>query len=89
MVNLWLSMNVSSNQIELKLKNIKIEKDYSSCINQSSCLAIITEWDIFKSYDWKKLINSMEKPRFLFDGRNILNPSMIRKHTENFYSIGR
>jgi len=89
MVNLWLGMNISSNQIELKLKNIKIEKDSSSCINQSSCAAIITEWDIFKSYDWKKLINSMEKPRFIIDGRNILNPTKIRKQTENFYSIGR
>ena len=38
-------------------------------------IAVLTEWDEFKSYDWVKIYNSMHKPAFIFDGRNILDKS--------------
>ena len=36
-------------------------------------LAIVTEWDEFKKLDYKKIFAAMEKPAFVFDGRNILD----------------
>lgn len=36
-------------------------------------IAVLTEWDEFTTYDWKKIYDSMHKPAFVFDGRNILN----------------
>ena len=36
-------------------------------------LAIVTEWDEFKKLDYKKIFAAMEKPAFIFDGRNILD----------------
>jgi UDPglucose 6-dehydrogenase len=36
-------------------------------------LAVVTEWDEFKSLDYGKLFAAMEKPAFVFDGRNILD----------------
>ncbi len=36
-------------------------------------VAIITEWDEFKDYDWQKIYDNMMKPAYVFDGRNILD----------------
>ena len=47
----------------------------------------MTEWDEFKTYDWKKIYSSMKKPAFIFDGRNILDKDeMIKIGFE--YSFG-
>ncbi|KQO33273.1 UDP-glucose 6-dehydrogenase [Flavobacterium sp. Leaf82] len=45
---------------------------YEAC-KGSHAIAILTEWDEFTTYDWQKIYDSMHKPAFLFDGRNILN----------------
>jgi UDPglucose 6-dehydrogenase len=45
---------------------------YEACKN-SHAIAVLTEWDEFTTYDWKKIYDSMHKPAFVFDGRNILN----------------
>src|SRR5471032_2194060 len=36
-------------------------------------LAVVTEWDEFKTLDYKKIFDAMHKPAFVFDGRNILD----------------
>ncbi|MDM8539301.1 nucleotide sugar dehydrogenase, partial [Desulfobacterales bacterium HSG17] len=33
-------------------------------------IAVMTEWDKYKSLDYKKIFKSMVKPAFIFDGRN-------------------
>lgn len=35
-------------------------------------IVILTEWDAFLFYDWEKIYNQMQKPAFVFDGRNLL-----------------
>lgn len=36
-------------------------------------IAVLTEWDEFKTYDWQRIFDSMLKPAHIFDGRNILD----------------
>lgn len=36
-------------------------------------IAIVTEWDEFKTLDYRKIFASMQQPAFIFDGRNILD----------------
>jgi UDPglucose 6-dehydrogenase len=36
-------------------------------------LAVLTEWDEFKTLDYAKIYAAMQKPAFVFDGRNILD----------------
>lgn len=45
---------------------------YEAC-KGAHAISILTEWDEFVTYDWQKIYDSMHKPAFLFDGRNILN----------------
>ncbi len=42
-------------------------------------VAVLTEWDEFKSLDFEAIFTSMPKPAFLFDGRNILDLDRLTK----------
>jgi len=50
---------------------------YEAC-EQAHAVAILTEWDEFRSYDWQRIYDSMQKPAFVFDGRNILDVDQMR-----------
>ncbi|WP_367892733.1 UDP binding domain-containing protein [Flavivirga aquimarina] len=41
-------------------------------------IAVLTEWDEFKNYDWKRIYINMQKLAFVFDGRGILNKKIRR-----------
>ena len=58
-------------------------------MNQSHAIAILTEWDEFKTFDWKAIYNNMLKPAFLFDGRNILDAKALTKIGFEYKSIGK
>ncbi|WP_369765692.1 UDP-glucose 6-dehydrogenase [Flavobacterium sp. WC2429] len=45
---------------------------YEACAS-AHAIAVLTEWDEFIAYDWQKIYDGMQKPAFVFDGRNILN----------------
>jgi len=48
-------------------------------VKDAHAIAVLTEWDEFLSYDWKKIFDTMMKPAFVFDGRNILNHKKLRE----------
>ena len=45
---------------------------YEAC-KDAHALSVITDWDVFKTYDWQRIYDCMMKPAFIFDGRNILD----------------
>jgi len=59
-------------------KALNFETDPYEAAKDTHAIAVITEWDEFKTYDWKKIYGSMKKPAFVFDGRNILNHEELR-----------
>lgn len=63
------------------------ESAYKAC-ESAHAIAVLTEWDEFKSYDWKKIYDSMLKPAFIFDGRNILNKQELEKIGFVYQGIG-
>lgn len=52
-------------------------------------LAILTEWDAFRTLDWASIHEGMFKPAFLFDGRNLLDHTALRKLGFHVYAIGK
>lgn len=58
-------------------------------VKDAHAIAIMTEWDEFKAYDWKKIYDSMKKPAFIFDGRNILDKAEMNKIGFEYSSIGQ
>ncbi len=63
------------------------EDPYEACEN-AHAVAILTEWDEFATYDWKKIYGNMQKPAFVFDGRNILNKTEMEKIGFVYRGIG-
>ena len=55
---------------------------------ESSAIAIITEWDEFKDYNWEQIYNMVLKPAKVFDGRNILNKKLIEDIGFDLYVLG-
>ena len=68
---------------------LTVEKNpYDACKN-SHAIAILTEWEEFKDYNWKKIYKSMNKPAFVFDGRNILDKTNLEKIGFVYKGIGK
>lgn len=56
---------------------LRVELDpYEACKN-AHAIAILTEWDEFKEYDWQRIYKNMLKPAHIFDGRNILDKKQL------------
>ena len=60
---------------------------YEACNNAHS-IAVLTEWDEFKTYDWQKIYANMLKPAFIFDGRNLLDKTALEKIGFIYQAIG-
>lgn len=58
-------------------------------MKDSYAIAILTEWDEFKTYEWHKVYEKMQKPAYIFDGRNILDHSELHKIGFIVKSIGK
>jgi UDPglucose 6-dehydrogenase len=61
---------------------------YEAC-EGAHALCILTEWDVFKTYDYERIYKSMVKPAFLFDGRNLLDHEKLRKIGFEVHAIGK
>ncbi|MDA3879904.1 MAG: nucleotide sugar dehydrogenase [Prolixibacteraceae bacterium] len=56
---------------------------------KAHAVAVLTEWDEFTGYDWQQIFDSMLKPAFLFDGRNILDVLKMNDIGFKMKSIGK
>lgn len=61
---------------------------YDAC-DGSHAIAILTEWDEFKTLDYEKIYSKMSKPAFIFDGRNILDHDKLREIGFEVHAIGK
>lgn len=64
------------------------EDPYEAC-NDAHGLAVLTEWDEFKTYDYERIYNTMMKPAFVFDGRNLLDHDKLREIGFIVYALGK
>lgn len=69
-------------------KNISVETSVYIASKGAHAIVILTEWDEFKSYDWKRIYESMQKPAFIFDGRNILEAKKMKEIGFVYQAIG-
>ena len=56
---------------------LKTKSDPYAALEGAHALAVLTEWDEFKTYDWQRIYNKMQKPAFVFDGRNVLDRAAL------------
>jgi UDPglucose 6-dehydrogenase len=65
-----------------------IEDPYEAAAN-CDAIAVMTEWDIYQGLDFKRIYDSMTKPAFIFDGRNILNHKKLFETGFNMFPVGK
>ena len=70
------------------LDQVEFEQDPYAAATGAHAIAVLTEWDLYRDLDWKRIYEGMEKPAFVFDGRNILDHAALRAIGFNVYPIG-
>lgn len=68
---------------------VKVVNDPYEATADAHAIAILTEWDEFKTYDWNRIYENMMKPAFLFDGRKLLENKKLDELGFKYYAIGR
>ena len=81
--------NVTPTTVDGLEQMITTETDPYECCKGAHAIAIMTEWDEFKTYDYGRIFESMSKPAFIFDGRNVLPHADLRKIGFEVYAIGK
>lgn len=83
-------LNYLNSRSESENENyLSSENDPYKAVEGAHALAIITEWDEFKTYDWKKIYASMSKPAYIFDGRNLLDKQELETIGFSYKGIGQ
>ena len=70
-----------------KKKNLNFVRSVNKACIGVDLIIINTEWDEFKSIDFKKVV---KKSNFkIYDMRNLYNPKELKKRNIKYYSVGR
>src|SRR5690554_2144415 len=67
---------------------VKVTSDPYQACEKAYAIAVLTEWDEFKKYDWQKIYDLVVKPAFVFDGRKILNSQTMKNIGFQYEAIG-
>jgi len=69
--------------------DVEFEADPYKAAEGAHAIAVMTEWKEYKELDFQRIYDSMVKPAFIFDGRNILDHTALFEMGFEVYSIGR
>lgn len=64
-------------------------EDPSRAAEGCHAIALMTEWDLYRHLDFQGIFDSMAKPAFIFDGRNILDHRRCFDIGFNVYPVGK
>lgn len=67
---------------------VKVVKDPYLATVDAHAVAVLTEWNEFKDYDWEQIFYNMKKPAFVFDGRKLLVNNQLKEIGFQYYTIG-
>ena len=70
-----------------KIKNVTFSNSISHAVKESDLVILHTEWNDFKSINFKKL--SKSKKLKIYDMRNIYSPNKIKAQGFKYFGIGR
>ena len=86
---------VNKHQIDKELnleerlsKNLSLSSNvYEACL-ETDALLIMTEWEEFKSLNFREISKKMRRPSWVFDTRNIINSEEAKEAGLNVWKIG-
>jgi UDPglucose 6-dehydrogenase len=69
--------------------DITFDEDPYGAARGCDAVAILTEWKLYRELDWARIYAAMNRPSFIFDGRNILDESALHALGFNVYPVGK
>ena len=70
-----------------KYKNVQFVKSIDRCLAKADLIIIHTEWNDFKSLNFKRLLKNNKT--IIFDMRNLYSPNKMNKKNIKYFSVGR
>ncbi|MFB2118070.1 nucleotide sugar dehydrogenase [Parapedobacter sp. 2B3] len=67
---------------------VQVVTDPYDAADRAHAIAVLTEWDEFRTYDWHRIKEHMMKPAFVFDGRKLLGGNDLPAIGFKYYAIG-
>lgn len=75
--------------MEVNKARLTMHEDAYEACKDAHAIAVMTEWDEFKTLDWQLIYDNMKKPAFLFDGRLIIDRKKLTEIGFEVYTIGK
>ncbi len=69
--------------------NVTVVNDRYRAAEEAHAIGVLTEWDEFKSLDFERVYDSMFRPAFMFDGRNLLDREKMEAVGFELHAIGK
>jgi UDPglucose 6-dehydrogenase len=80
---------ISEQHSRLIETNVTVHASLYEATEKAHAVAVLTEWDEFRNFDAKRVLQSMFRPAFIFDGRNIIDRKRLTETGFEVHSIGR
>jgi UDPglucose 6-dehydrogenase len=68
--------------------DFELARNAYEAVEGADALAIVTEWQEFRSPDFERLRQLLKTP-LIFDGRNLYDPAMVERFGLTYHAIGR
>jgi UDPglucose 6-dehydrogenase len=69
--------------------DVSFDIDPYKAAEGSHAITILTDWDLYRDLDYKRIFRTMVRPAFIFDGRNILDHRRLFDIGFNVFAIGK
>jgi UDPglucose 6-dehydrogenase len=79
---------IAAREVFGKAAAVKIVDSAMAALEGADALAIVTEWQEFRSPDFEAIKAKLKTPA-IFDGRNLYDPQVVKAHGIEYYPIGR
>ena len=70
-------------------RRITFHENAADTTRGTHAVAILTEWEEFKKLNYNEIYTQMEKPAYFFDGRNLIDPEIVKSAGFRVYRIGK
>ncbi len=83
------AINNAKADLKDALGNVTYVEDPLDAVKGCCAIAVMTEWSLYQTLDYREIYRKMAKPAFIFDGRNILDHEALHKMGFNVFPIGK
>jgi len=87
---MWIDLERATGRTRDDLQaSVTYEPDVYKATEGAHAIGVMTEWQQFATLDFARIYKQMQKPAFVFDGRDVLPHAALRSLGFEVYAIGK